>query len=177
MYAISRIEAKPGFWCWAVTFRRRGETYSKRFYDVRRGGARKALAAAIAWRDRQLAAARTLMNREFRQLVRSSNRSGAPGVMFVRQKNQPQGMWQAKLKFPDGRQITKGFAVRKYGYREAFERAVAARSAMLALVADRPYLHHHTAKQFAAKQNSSARGPFAAAAKRGAPLRGRTGAR
>lgn len=44
MYAISRIQAKPGVWCWAVAIRRRGKAYYKSFYDVRRGGSKKALA-------------------------------------------------------------------------------------------------------------------------------------
>lgn len=151
MYAISRIQAKPGIWCWAVAIRRRGKAYYKSFYDFRRDGSKKALAAAIAWRDRLLARTKTLSKREFRQLLRSDNRSGAPGVLFIRPKNQPQGSWQAKSRLADGRSIAKTFAVRKYGERGVFERAVAARADMLALIDDRPYVHHPTAKKFAGR--------------------------
>ncbi len=150
MYAISRIQAKPGIWCWAVAIRRRGKAYYKSFYDLRRGGSKKALAAAIAWRDRLLASTQTLNKREFRQLLRSDNSSGVPGVLFIQPKSQPQGSWQAKLRLVDGRSIAKTFSVRKYGKRSAFERAVAARANMLALIDDRPYVHHPTAKKFAA---------------------------
>ncbi|MPZ43028.1 MAG: hypothetical protein GEV05_06450 [Betaproteobacteria bacterium] len=151
MYAISRIQAKPSVWCWAVAIRRRGKTYYKSFYDLRCGGSKKALAAAIAWRDRVLARTRTLAKREFHQLVRSSNTSGVPGVHFIRPYNQPQGSWQARLKRPDGKQITRTFAVCKYGERGAFERAVQARAEFLALVDDQPYVYHPTAKKFAAR--------------------------
>ena len=151
MYAITRLQSPGGFRYWSVRFRRRGRGYYKSFYDVRRGGPKKALAAAVSWRDRQLKRAAVLTTREFRQLLRSSNSSGAPGVIFIRPKNQPQGSWQARLKFPGGHQIAKTFAVRKHGKHHAFALALAARADMLALVDDRPYLHHPTAKKFAAR--------------------------
>ena len=68
-----------------------------------------------------------------------SNRSGAPGVLFIRPRNQPQGSWQAKSKFPDGKQIAKTFAVQKNGNPGAFDLAVAVRADMIALIEDRPY--------------------------------------
>lgn len=151
MYAISRIEAKPGIWCWAVAFRRRGRTTYKSFYDVRRGGSKKALAAAIAWRDRNLKRTAILTTREFRQLLRSDNRSGAPGVLFIRPKNQPQGSWQAKLRLPGNRQIARTFGVHKHSNRRAFALALAARADLLRLIENRPYLHHPTAKKFATR--------------------------
>lgn len=151
MYAISRIEAKPGIWCWAVAFRERGNTRYKSFYNTKCGGSSKAKAAAIAWRDSQLTQRLTLTYREFHQLRRSNNLSGAPGVMFLTQARTPKGLWQAKVKRPDGKQITKSFAVGKYGYKDAFERAVAARDEMVRSIEDRPYVHHPTAKRFADK--------------------------
>jgi hypothetical protein len=84
MYAISRIQHDHGAWYWAVMFRRRGKPYFKNFYDVRRSGSQNALAAAIVWRDRQLAKAKALSKREFHQIKRSSNSSGAVGVLFLR---------------------------------------------------------------------------------------------
>lgn len=156
MYAISRIEDKPGIWCWRVCFRRRGKAHYKAFYDLQSGGPDKALAAATEWRDTQLARTQTLSKREFHQLARTTNRSGVPGVQFIRPKNQPLGSWQARLKLPDGKELTRTFAVLKHGYEGAFALAVAARTELLGLVEDRPYLHHPTAKRFEAKRAAHA---------------------
>lgn len=111
-YAISRIQPRVGIWCWLVAFRRRGEHYYKSFYDVRCGGPEHSLADAIAWRDTQLAKAAALGKREFCRLVRSNNSSGVPGVQFIHPRNQPLGSWQARLKLPGGRELTKCFSVK-----------------------------------------------------------------
>ncbi len=152
LYAIGRLKAARNAWYWVVNFARRGETHYMRFYDLKHGGADKALAAAVAWRDRQLAATRALTYREFHAQRRSNNTSGVPGVHFLKNARQPEGIWQAKIKLPDGRKVTKMFSVHKFGAEQAFKHAVAARGELLALVDDRPYLYHPTAKQFAAKQ-------------------------
>lgn len=155
MYAISRIEAKPGIWCWSVNFRRRGKPHYKSFYDLQLGGSKKALVAAIEWRDSKLAKTRVLSKREFHQLVRTNNQSGVPGVQFIQPKIQPQGSWQARLKLPDGKEVTRTFAVLKYGYEDAFKLAVEARKELLGLVENKPYLHHPTARMaFQASQES-----------------------
>lgn len=49
--------------------------------------------------------------REFCQQKRSNNTSGVPGVHFLRLKNQPKGIWQARIKLADGRKIHKTFSV------------------------------------------------------------------
>lgn len=152
MYAIAHLQAERGTWYWAVHFRRRGKLYHKRFYEPKHGGSGKALAAAIAWRDQQLATAKVLTYREFHEQVRSNNRSGVAGVHFLKTERQRGGFWQAMLKLPRGKRISKTFSVRRFGYRGAFERAVAARAKMLDLVDDRPYLYHPSAKKVAAKQ-------------------------
>ena len=149
MYAISRHERRPGIWYWSVMFTRQGKPHYKSFYDMRRGGSENALAAAIAWRDEQLAAIKALTKREFCQIKRTSNQSGVPGVHFIRPKNHPQGCWAARLKLPDGRQRTKTFSVRKYGESRAFELAVEARSQLLDLVEDKPFLRDQVATKFA----------------------------
>ena len=158
MYAVSHIEAKPGIWCWAVAFRRRGKAYYKSFYDVGCGGSRKALAAAIAWRDRQLRRTKVLTRREFNELKRSNNRTGAVGVYFLRPPHQPQGVWLAKLTFPRGKQMTRSFSVRKYGHSDAFEHALAARRDMLSLIDDVPYLHSPVARAIAAQHKRKRKG-------------------
>lgn len=152
MYAISRIEAKPGIWCWSVNFRRRGKAHYKSFYDLQSGGSRKALAAAIQWRDSQLAKTQTLSKREFHQLVRTNNQSGVPGVQFIQPKTQPLGSWQARLKLSDGKELTRTFAVGKYGFDDAYRLAVEARRELLETIEDKPYLLHPTAKRYEAKR-------------------------
>lgn len=150
MYAITRAKKAKNAWYWRVTFRRRGKDYFRTFYDLKRGGSKKALAAAIAWRDQQLKRAAVLTYREFCAYRRSNNTSGVAGVHFLRSAAQPRGLWQARIKLANGKKVHKSFSVRKLGRREAFRLAVAARTRMLELVGDRPYLHNATAKKFAA---------------------------
>ncbi|HSD60082.1 MAG TPA: hypothetical protein VLC55_04445 [Burkholderiales bacterium] len=155
MYAISHIEAKPGIWCWAVSFRRRGKAYYRHFYYARRGNSKgKALTVAVAWRDRQLSRLRTLSKREFCQIVRTSNHSGVPGVYFLHPKGHCHGVWQAQVRLPSGEKLTKTFSVHKYGRHPAFERAVRARKSLLRFVEDRPYLTHATAKALAKRRRA-----------------------
>ncbi len=151
-YAIGRRKAARNAWYWVVSFGRRGQLHYRRFYDLQHGGSQQALAAALAWRDRELAAVAILTFREFHAQRRSNNTSGVPGVHFLCTTRQPDGAWQAKIKLPDGTKLTKSFSVRKFGNKEAFERAVAARDEMLVLVGDRPYLHDPVAKRLAAQQ-------------------------
>jgi hypothetical protein len=152
VYAITRAKKAKNAWCWRVSFKRRGRVYFGTFHDLKHGGSKKALAAAITWRDRQLKRAGVLSFREFHAHRRSNNTSGVAGVHFLTSAAQPRGTWQAKIKLPDGRKVTKSFAVRRFGRREAFKRAVAARARMLDLVGERLYLKHATAKKFAAKR-------------------------
>lgn len=147
MYAIQRHRAAIKAWCWRVRFSRGGKHYAKSFYDLACGGTKAAKAQAIAWRDEQLAAVKALTMLEFHQQKRSNNVSGVPGVHFHKTPAQPLGFWQANIRTTDGRRVARSFAVRKYGEREAFRLAVAARSELLARVEDRPYLYHSVAKQ------------------------------
>ena len=156
-YAIGRRKAARNAWHWVVSFSRLGQSQYRRFYDLQCGGANKAFAAAVAWRDRQLASTTILTYREFHAQQRSNNTSGVPGVHFLQNPRQPDGYWQAKIKLVDGTKLTKTFSVRKFGNADAFERAVAARDEMLALVPDRPYVHDPVAKKFAAKQSRPTR--------------------
>lgn len=130
-YAIFHQQATSGTWYWAVNFSRRGERHYRRFYEPKYDGSDKALAAAIVWRDQQLATTQVLTLVEFCQKTRSSNTSGVPGVHFSVSKRQPKGLWQAKLKLGGGKYISKSFSVLLYGNDRAYELAVAARSDML----------------------------------------------
>jgi len=151
LYAITRGKKAKNARYWRVTFRRRGKSYARAFYDLKHGGAKKALAAATAWRDRQLRRAEVLTVREFHEHRRSNNTSGIPGVHFLKTPRQPRGAWQAKIKLSNGRKLTKSFSVRRFGARGAFQRAAAARAQMLELVAERPYLYNTTAKKLAVR--------------------------
>jgi hypothetical protein len=160
VYAIIRLRAARNAWYWGVHFSRRGKLHYKRFYDLKHGSSKKALAAAVAWRDRELARAKALTYREFHQRRRSNNKSGIAGVHFLRPARQPRGIWQAKITLPDGTSMTRAFSMRKFGSREAFKRAAAARARMLTLVGERPYLHHPTAKRFAVQRARRTAGDF-----------------
>lgn len=153
MYAIRRHRAAKNAWCWRVNFRRRGKYYSKTFYDLTCGGSKEAKAAAIAWRDEQLATIKALTLIEFHQQKRSNNLSGVPGVHFHKTPAQPLGFWQANIKTNDGKRAATSFSVRKYGEREAFRLAIAARSELLARVENRPYLAHPEAKRLSRVSN------------------------
>ena len=147
MYAIRRHKAALNAWCWRVHFRRRGVLYFKSFYDINCGGSKKAKTLAVAWRDEQLEKIRMFTMLEFHQQKRSNNVSGEPGVYFAKTAIQPKGFWQANLKLHSGKRLSKTFSVRKYGLKEAFRLAVAARKVMLTEIEDRPYLYHSAAKK------------------------------
>ena len=151
MYAITRLKAARNAWYWAVHFWRRGKLYFKRFYDLKSGGSMQARAAAIAWRDEQIAQAEVLTLRDFHAQRRSNNTSGVPGVHLVKSASQPDGAWQAKITLPDGHKVHKSFSIRKFGHAEAFDLAVKARTELLELVDNRAYLKHPVAKRMAAK--------------------------
>lgn len=151
MYAISRLKRAKTAWQWRVHFRRRGKLHAKSFPDLKHGGRKKALVAAIAWRDARMGRVRPLGLREFNAMRRSNNTSGVAGVHFLRSRRQPLGYWQAKIKMPNGRKIHRSFSVRRFGERQAFRLAVAAREELLMRVENRPYLYSRIAKQFVAK--------------------------
>ncbi len=121
--------------------------YSKSFYDLACGGTKEAKAAAIAWRDAQLAKIEALTLLDLHKQKRSNNVSGVPGVHFHKTSRQPLGFWQAKIKAGGGNSTTKSFSVRQYGDDEARRLAVAARSELLANVENRAFLHHPVAKR------------------------------
>ena len=136
--------------------RRSGTFYSKFFSDLKYGSSKLSLAAAIKWRD-SVASKNVLTFRQFYQQRRSNNTSGVPGVHRVRSAAQPGGAWQAKIMLPDGRKITKSFAIKKFGEKDAFRQAVAARKVMIDSLDDRLYLKNATAKRLARKAAAPAR--------------------
>jgi len=149
MYAIFHLQTTGGTWYWSVHFSRSGKYHARTFPELKYGGSDKALKAATAWRDEQLAKVPALTVAEFCQHKRSNNTSGVPGVHFLRPPVQPEGIWQAKLTLDGGRYTSKTFSVAKFGYQKAYELAVAARAEMLISAKDKPYLYHPIAKRLA----------------------------
>ena len=121
-------------------------------YDITSGGSKKAKAEAVAWRDQRLAEFKALTLLEFHQQKRSNNVSGVPGVHFHITPVQPLGYWQASIRFHGGKRMAKSFSVRKFGRREAYRLAVAARAELLAKVENRPYLYDAVAKRLSSRQ-------------------------
>lgn len=78
-----------------------------------------------------------------------NNTSGVPGVHFLKSLRQPRGYWQARIRLSNGRKVHRSFSVLRFGEREAFRRAIAARKELLVLVDDWPFLYNATAKKFA----------------------------
>jgi hypothetical protein len=150
MYALRRGKAAKAAWYWVVSFSRDGKLRTKRFYDQRHGGDAAALAAAVAWRDAELAKAPPLSLAEFCSKPRGNNTSGVTGVFFVTPARQQDGVWQARLKLRGGPTEVKSFSVRKFGNAGAFQMAVRARAAMLKAAEGSPYVHDPVAKRFAA---------------------------
>ena len=157
MYAITRMRRALNAWCWRVSFRRRGKPYAKQFFDLKHGGTKKALRAAIKWRDAQLGRLDALTLLEFHRQRRSNNVSGVPGVHFHKTRRQPSGFWQASIRFHDGKRMAKTFSVLKFGRRKAFRLAVDARSELLAQLEDRRYVSHATAKRLISGKRQGAR--------------------
>ena len=140
MYAIRRHMAAKNAWYWVVHFKRAGKRHYRRFYELKLGGKKAALAAAIAWRDAELKKTPVLTIRQFHTQRRSNNTSGVPGVTFVKSVRQPKGVWQALIKLPDGRRPTKSFSVLKYGAARAFTLAKMARKLMVEMIDPKPYV-------------------------------------
>ncbi|MFN3985033.1 MAG: hypothetical protein ACK4KV_06070 [Rhodocyclaceae bacterium] len=139
-YAIRRY-APPGkslfFLC---AFTRRKQHYNKTFSLARYGTEAAALAAAIAWRDAQLAAVAPLTRAQFASKIRPNNKSGVAGVYKTRMTHRNPGsskryvceVWIAVAPKGVVPRRSKSFSVRLYGDEEAFRLAVAAREAFLA---------------------------------------------
>ncbi|MCI0416354.1 AP2 domain-containing protein [bacterium] len=133
--SISRVDhEKKHAYGWFVRVAYRSKMYQKFFSDLAEGGKRKALKAAIKWRDkteRKLGKPRT----ERKVAMPSSrNTSGVVGIRETtkamtrdgRKKGPVYEVWW----FPKPGEIRKtSVSIYKYGQREAFRRAQALRKA------------------------------------------------
>ncbi len=133
LYGIARYE-KKGMPNWRARFSRRGKEYSQRFYDHLEGGMDAALQKAKAWRDRMLGQVDAMTRAEFVEMRLKNNTSGNAGVTFVtRYKVMNNGSrteyvcWEARAPHGLKPYRSRSFGIKKYGYDEAYIRAVAAR--------------------------------------------------
>lgn len=128
-YALARIDLpNASTHGWQVRLQRRGVKYAKYFGDRIHGGAGEACKKAQEWRDELLRKLET--SDQPRICSRSSrNRSGVVGVskVSVITNGTTYEFWQATWSPETGRRRCVKFSIRRYGDREAFQRAVAAR--------------------------------------------------
>lgn len=121
---------------WHVTIRSRNQAVTRHFSDSVHGGKRKALKAAIAFRDEILAKVRTPSYAAWLRRKRRNNTSGIVGVArYVnvsqthRQSEYP--YWQAFWRDNNGKRHTRTYSVLKYGERKARQLAIEARQTAL----------------------------------------------
>jgi hypothetical protein len=120
-----------------VEIQRRYRIYSRNFSDQRHGGKRKALQAAVAYRDILIATLAPLTRAERCAIRKTNNRSGVSGVSRIeitdrRWKNPVRaGYWLAKWPLDAGRFKQCMFSIQKYGERGAYLKAVQVRKQAL----------------------------------------------
>lgn len=118
---------------WHVAIRSRNQAVTRHFSDSVHGGKRKALQAAIAFRDEMLAQLRDADYSKWLRRKRGNNTSGIVGVARYVNVSQTQEhpqeypYWQAFWRDRDGKRHTRTFSVLKYGERGARQMAIKAR--------------------------------------------------
>ncbi|WP_435893401.1 hypothetical protein [Oceaniferula spumae] len=128
-YAIARIDLPDaGTHGWQVRMQRRGIKYGKFFADRLHGHPDRALVAARRWRDALL----EKLTDQARICERSQrNSSGVVGVSKITvcsSNGTTYHFWQATWSPAPGQRRCVKFSIKRYGDREAFQRAVEART-------------------------------------------------
>lgn len=126
MYGINEYATK-----WIVIVKRNGKSLAKSFAFSTHGGRSAALAQAQAWRDEQIHAHPTPTRRELAQKVKRNNTSGTPGVRCDRGPDGRPRRWVAHTQIAPGEVLTKSFGVKRYGYEQAQQMAIAERHRQL----------------------------------------------
>lgn len=138
MYGIRRVDSDGSrTHAWVVTIARRRRKFVKCFTDGVYGGKRKALAAAIAYRDQIISRNPPMTLKEFCSVMKRNNRSGVSGVCRYasgdpRRDGKLRWYWIARWSPEPGKTKQIKFSVNKYGEKDAFQRAVHARKKALA---------------------------------------------
>ncbi|MVT28642.1 hypothetical protein GO496_09180 [Acidovorax citrulli] len=122
-----------------MSIRRRGRNVGRLFSVKAFGSLKKALKAAIAFRDEVNEIFPPLTKQEAHAIRRSTNTSGVPGVFRTKT-----GEWKASIQFEDGTCKTRQFAVHVYGEDRAKQLAVEARVELLKQI--RGHLIYHDEK-------------------------------
>jgi hypothetical protein len=138
-YGIGRVDDdKKSMHCWVVHIERKRRVWHRSFSDGVCGGKAKALHAARAFRDEVLVSHSPMTRAENASIRRSNNRSGVPGVLRQASVETTaagpveRAYWIAYWTKPDGKRSIRKFSIRKYGEKDAFKRAKAARKQALA---------------------------------------------
>lgn len=127
-----RISGAGNSWTWRVMISRdRKWVCNKSFADIRYGGERQALDAAIAYRDEILKRVPPVPSLTRNQRLRRNNTSGVAGV--CRDYHRGYAFYLAQTMLPDGTRLRRSFGIAKYGEERARELAVAERLRQLAL--------------------------------------------
>ena len=122
---------------WLVQVQRRNHISIKMFSDGLCGGKKKALSAALAYRDALIVAASPAKhNLWHRTIVRRNNTSGIPGVGLYTRKNGTE-RWIATWIDEFGIRRSRSFAIANHGKREAKQLAIAERQRQLERRAER----------------------------------------
>jgi hypothetical protein len=143
LHHISRIDSETNrTHAWFVRLQRCNECMQKLFSDAVYGGKRKALKAAIEYRDAQLDQHSFLEHEIWvRMRLRKNNSSGIVGVARYERPANPQtghrpAFWLASWVDENGCSRKRKFAVSVYGERQAKCLAVAERDRQLKRVCD-----------------------------------------
>lgn len=139
LYGIGLRQVNGVAVAWRVSIRRRGRNVGRLFSVKEFGNLKKALKAAIAFRDEVNQVFPPLTKQEAHAIRRSTNTSGVPGVFRTKT-----GEWKASIQYEDGTCKTRQFAVHVYGEDKARQLAVEARIELLKQV--RGHLIYHDEK-------------------------------
>jgi hypothetical protein len=120
-----------------VAIRSKNQAVTRHFSDSVHGGKRKALKAALAFRDEMLAKLRDADYSTWLRRKRSNNTSGIVGVAryvnVSKSEDHPQEYpyWQAFWRNREGKRHSRTFSVLTYGERKARQLAIVARKTAL----------------------------------------------
>lgn len=119
---------------WMVCIARQGVRFAKRFSLARFGDKATALREAVMWRDDVLQTVPPLTRRQAAVLLRTSNKSGVPGVR--RREDHAAAWWEAVIDVNGKRRTSRRFRVDEFGEDGAKQRAIEARLRFLAMTED-----------------------------------------
>lgn len=146
---ITRTETTSTTGYWRVSMDANGTRHRKTFSDSRLGGKDSALKEAISWRDTMFA--RYKARREITPLVQRPphNTSGVAGVFLAgANEEQTRGYWVAHSPKRRGKpQQSRRFSIAKYGFDEAFNKAVRAREVFVAAALEQSGPTHLVARK------------------------------